>query len=255
MNYKNFLKKNIFKTDEFNQFNLMIDDFNKINKLNSKHIAILERTFIYSGYSIFSPLILSKKVSIIDYNFKNMKESRKGYQLDWIKNTKYKFIKSQYSIKDCLNDFKFSFKSIDCDFLMIPNVLHHCSDFTLLIKKIIIKFPNLKYIYIFDSPLREIHQYPYDFARHTPSSIENILIKSRFKKIYYKDIGNAFDVLLYFISQSKKILSNNENIKIKKQIDKIVPILRENRNLKKWQNLGRKHAKLYSAYSMIFKKN
>jgi len=255
MNYKKFLNNDIFKIDEFNQFKLLINDFEKINKYNFLHIGIIERSYIYSGKSIFSPMIKSKNISVIDYQYINMANHRKGYQNDWIKNIDFNFLTANHKIVDCLNDFKFSFKNLDCDFLLMPNIIHHCSDFPLLIRKIIKIFPKLKFLYLFDSPLRETHQYPYDFARQTPNSIDNIMKKNSFKKVYSNDIGNAFDVLLYFISQSNKILEKKVNRKIFDNIKKIEPLLKKNRNQKKWQNLGRSYAKLFTAYSMIYKKN
>ena len=52
--YFNFLKNHIFKVDEYNQFNLLVDDFKIINKLNCKHYGLIERTYLYNGL-IFSP--------------------------------------------------------------------------------------------------------------------------------------------------------------------------------------------------------
>tara|TARA_Y100001970_G_C14119901_1_gene795684 strand:+ start:236 stop:1003 length:768 start_codon:yes stop_codon:yes gene_type:complete len=254
MIYKNFLKKNIFKTDEYDQFNLLFNDFEKINKMKLKHVMILERSHIYNGFSIFSPLIKTKTISVVDYRFKNISNNRVGYQYNWIKDSRYNFVKSKYLITDCFNSFNFNFKKNDCEFLLIPNVLHHCSDFQKMLKNLLKRLPKIKYIYIFDSSLRETHQYPFDYARHTPSSIKNIMFNFKFKNLSLKETGNAFDVLLYFISQSKKILANKENSYLNNQIKKIVPELKRKRKLKKWQNLGRKYAKLNSAFSMIFEK-
>ena len=76
MNYKKFLNNDIFKIDEFNQFKLLINDFEKINKYNFLHIGIIERSYIYSGKSIFSPMIKSKNISVIDYQYINMANHR-----------------------------------------------------------------------------------------------------------------------------------------------------------------------------------
>ncbi len=254
MNYKTFAKKNIFKTDEFYQFNLLFNDIDKINKMNFKHIAILERSHIYNGFSIFSPLIRSKSVSIIDYQFSKMIKKRIGYQYKWIEKLEYKFLKSEFLIKDDLKKFIFNFKKIDCDLLIIPNVLHHCSDFKLLLKYLLKKMPYIKYIYIFDSYLREGHQHPFDYARHTPSSIEKIFSDLNIRTFKINKIGNAFDVLLYFISQSKVLLDNNENKNLKNKFNEIIPLLKSKRKSKKWEDLGRKYASLNSAYSIFGKK-
>ena len=134
-------------------------------------------------------------------------------------------------------------------------MLHHCSNFSLLMDDLIKKMPKLKYLYIFDSYLRESHQFPDDFCRYTTSALDVLLADKGFKNIYKKEIGNAFDAILYFISQSEKILEHKDNLQLKKIINKLIPLLKDKNNLKKWRGLRRKHASLSTAYSMFFKKN
>lgn len=251
--YLNYLKKNIFKVDTYNQFNLLLDDFDKINKLKCNHFGIIERTYLYKGLSIFSPALNSKKkLTVFDYKFKNFSPKRVGKQFDWLKDSKFKFAHYDYDIIDELDDINLNFEDCKCDVIIIPNVVHHCSNFELLIKLLVKKLPNLKYIYIFDSALRETHQFPYDYARQTPSSINNIMKKINFESIYNKEVGNAFDVILYFLSQSEKIISNKNNKKIEELSSKLIPLLKSKRNNDRWKGLGRDYAKLYSAYSMIY---
>ena len=92
MRYKRFLETKIFKIDEYYQFKLLIDDLYGINKYKFSHIAIIERSFIYSGKSIFSPIFKAKNISIIDYQFKSMQKSRKGLQAEWIEKENYNFL-------------------------------------------------------------------------------------------------------------------------------------------------------------------
>ena len=42
--YEKFLKEKVFRTDEYNQFNLLFEDIKKLNKQNFKHAVILERS-------------------------------------------------------------------------------------------------------------------------------------------------------------------------------------------------------------------
>jgi len=255
MSYSEFLKKNIFKTDEFYSFNLLFKNLKQINRLNFKHIAILERSHIYFGKSIFSPLIHSQIKSLIDYNFYKKPDSRNGYQTKWLDKINFKFDHSEYLITDHIGEFDFDFKSIDCECLIIPNVLHHCSNFDKLVSYFSKKFPKLKYIYIFDSYLRENHQHPYDFARHNLSSLECILKKHSYNIYKQEETGNAFDAMLYIFSQSKKILGKSENIEIKNKINKLIPLLNKKKHYIKWRKLGRKYATLTTAYSVTFINN
>ena len=59
--YKKFLKEQIFKTEEYDQFNLMFKDFENLKNMNYSHCAILERSYMYNGKSIFVPLLNQKK--------------------------------------------------------------------------------------------------------------------------------------------------------------------------------------------------
>lgn len=252
--YFEFLKKNIFKTNEYLQFELLLNDLKNIRKKKSVHYGIIERSYLYGGRSIFYPLFeKSKKVTIFSYEFSKFEKSRKSTQIDWIKKTNYNFKQFDYKVVDKIGKIEFNFKNKDCEFILIPNIVHHCSNFNQLITKIKKQFNKLKYIYIFDSSIRETHQFPYDFERQTPSSIDIIMKKNGLHKIYNEEIGNVFDVMLYVISQSKKILSNSSNNKINSKIRQLEPLLIEKRSSKKWRNLGRKYAKLYTAYSMIYK--
>ena len=253
--YKDFLKKEVFKTEEFFQFNLLFNDLEKIKKLKYNHAVIIERSYMYDNKSIFIPLMNQKKKNTsINFLISNSKK-RKGIQNDFLDEAKINFIKSDLWIQDCKNNYKYNFKIIDCDFLMIPNSLHHISDFPLLLKQLIKKMPKLKHIYIFDSYLREGHQKPNDYCRYTVFALENLMKNNNFKLIKKNETGNIFDALLYLFSQSKELLKEKELNQIKLIFDKkLKKNLINERHKKKWSNLGRKFATMHTAYSIYFKK-
>ena len=254
-NYKKFLKDKIFKTHEFDQFNLLFDDFEKIKKTKYSHCVILERSYMYNNKSIFLPLLNQKKKnSSINFMIADVK-NRSGMQENFLESLDYKFDKSKYWIKDYENKFEFNFKKIDNDLLMIPNALHHISNFDTFIKSLIKKMPNLQKIYIYDSYLREGHQSPNDYCRYTTFALINLMKSYNFKSIKTKETGNIFDAILYLFSQSKVLLEKQELKKIKDLYNKkLKNLLIEERKKEKWSFLGRKYAKMNTAYSILFKK-
>lgn len=253
--YEKFLKEKVFRTDEYNQFNLLFEDIKKLNKQNFKHGVILERSYMYDNRSIFIPLFnKKKKLTSINYKIKNSSK-RIGIQNSFISNLNFDLDKSMFWIKDNENSFTTNLKTLDNDFLIIPNALHHISNFDLMMKKICKIMPNLNKIYIYDSYLREGHQSPNDYARHTIYSLKNILKRYNFKSKDIKETGNVFDGILYLFSQSSVILKNKELKNIKKIFEKkLKKDLIKQRDKKKWVSLGRKYATLTTAYSIIFEK-
>lgn len=255
INYEKFLKKNIFKTDEYFQFELLFKDFKKLNNIKYKHAAILERSYMYDNKSIFIPLLKkSKKNTSIDFKIKNHK-NRRSIQDSFLKDLKIDLPKSTFWIKDLENKFVSNFKTLDNDLLIIPNSLHHISNFNLMLSKIDILMPKLKYIYIFDSYLREGHQSPNDYCRYTTYSLISLLNLYKFKDINVRETGNVFDAILYLFSQSKELLKNKELKGIYSVYNKdLKNKLLAERDKKKWVGLGRKYAKMNTAYSILFKK-
>ena len=122
--YANFLKNQIFKINEQASFSIMFNMFNKINTYNQKSI-ILERSFIYSGKSIFAGL-LNSSCDIVDYRCSNS-NLRSGFQSSWIDKSNFEFQNANF----VYNENHYSNNNIcsDAKILIIPNVLHHCKDF------------------------------------------------------------------------------------------------------------------------------
>ena len=255
MNEKNikYLREKIFKTNEYYQFELLFRQAREIERKAPFPLGILERAYIYNGKSIFSSVFSKMQVVPIDYRPVSAKQ-RKGFQSAWIDEAGLNCTVAQSSITDNGKKFFLNLKNKQIKTLFIPNVIHHCRDFPRLIKILAKKLPKLRYIFIFDSYIRENHQEPDDFCRYTPSALKNTLLNAGFTKTSKKEIGNVFDCILYFISQAQKNLNRVENSKLKLKIEKIIPDLRKKRKIKKYRFLGRKHAGAATGYSISFKK-
>ena len=255
--YSNLVKYEIFNINENIQFQLLFEDFsNLLNYLNCKSYCLIERSHLYEGKSIFAPLINDGVVrDIVDYRPSEAK-FRKSSSIKTLKKF-YKNLPSSTSvIYDDERQMKFSGKTIDSEVILIPNVVHHCRDLNQLIELILKESKGIKFLYIFDSYLREEHQEPNDYLRFTVSGLKSLMEKYEFKLVKKELIGNIFDGLLYLINQAEKMEKKFKELEsISHQLlllkEKLLPIA----NIKKYQKLYREYASFSTAYSVLFKKS
>lgn len=253
--YLDYLKSRIFKTDEYDQFNLLFDAVGDFLSAGRGVVAIVERSYIYGGRSLFSPLVPPPARSIIiDYRPVSA-DGRANYQGSWIDDSGFQFQKAAETIVDLGTGYRFSFTSLEADTLLLPNVLHHCRDFPSLMEGLQAALPSLRRVFIFDSYLREGHQTPDDYCRYTPSALEAVMRKLGFGHVGLRETGNIFDGLLYLISQARWQLENAPELNdLRNSIDAIVPRLRSIRRDERYRSLGREHAFLSTAYAMSFER-
>lgn len=253
--YADFLKKNVFKVVEYDQFNLLFDAMGAFSAANCAHAAIIERSYIYSDKSIFAGLFPpATHTHVIDYRPESADE-RAGYQSSWLDASGFDYPLAKDKIVDHRSHFSFSFDTLDCDTLAIPNVLHHCRDFPTLFAHLLKRMPNLKRVFVFDSYLRENHQNPDDFCRYTPSALSDVMAQKGFATTQLEETGNIFDAILYFISQAHVTLQRPEMSELRALLEDIaVPRLREVRNDRSLQPLGRKYASASTGYAMTFER-
>lgn len=253
--YIDFLKQKIFKVSEYDQFELFFDELKNFLEPCSGEVAIVERSYIYGGRSLFAPLISTvAKPVVIDYR-PDSADSRSNYQGSWLDQSGFDFPQADQSVLDLGTGYRFSFNQLDSDTLLIPNVLHHCRDFRSLMSNMQAAMPDLKRVFVFDSYLREGHQTPDDFCRYTPSALESVMRALGFGRVTLRETGNIFDGLLYLISQARWQLENASELNdLRISIDAIVPQLRSIRRDERYRSLGRPHAFLSTAYAMTFER-
>ena len=251
--YTNFLKTKIFNIEKQKSFEIMFNMFEDIVKYSEKSL-ILERSFIYTGKSIFSAL-LENNCDVIDY--KPLKSlTKKGFQDNWISNSKFEFKMAKSQIIENKTDLEIKNLKSDAKILVVPNVLHHCRDFQSTLEIIFDKCKYINKVFIYDSYLRENHQNPDDYCRYTVSAIDYLLGKFKFKRFYKNEYGNIFDAILYLFDQADVNLKKYPELKeiAKKTNDlrlKLLPI----RNVLKYRKLGRPHASMETSYSLGYKLN
>ena len=253
--YVDFLKHNIFKVVEYDQFELFFDAVGPFLEPCCGEVAIVERSYIYGGRSLFAPLVPAvAQPVVIDYRPESA-DRRSNYQGSWLDQSGFDFPQAAETVLDLGTGYRFSFNHLDSDTLLIPNVLHHCRDFPSLMSNMQAAMPDLRRVFIFDSYLREGHQTPDDFCRYTPSALESIMRALGFGKVALRETGNIFDGLLYLISQARWQLDNAPELsELRASIDAIVPQLRSIRRDERYRFLGRPHAFLSTAYAMTFER-
>ncbi len=250
--YKAFLENNVFRVDTYGQFKLMFELFEKLNAQEIGTVGLLERSYIYSGRSIFSALLEKKLTRVIDYKPETGMH-RSGFQSSWLDKVPMNFEVATSQILDTGSEYEHSNLPDDLDTLLIPNVLHHCRDFREIIELLLDNNISLTRIFIFDSYIREQHQYPDDFCRYTVPALDVVMRKFGFKKIDEAEYGNIFDGMLYFIEQASVILEHNSELSIvNEKIKEIVPILKTVSEKSEYRSLGRPHASYASAYTVSY---
>jgi hypothetical protein len=253
--YVEFLKRDIFKVAEYDQFELLFDALSDFLASDGNGVVILERSYIYGGRSLFAPLVpAASQPIVVDYRPVSA-DSRSNYQGSWIDRSGFEFPIARESIVDLGTGYRFSFDRLEADTLVIPNVLHHCRDFPSLMEVMQAAMPGLCRVFVFDSYLREGHQTPDDFCRYTPAALEQVMRRLGFGRITQRETGNIFDGLLYMVSQARWQLDNAPELAdLRQSIDAIVPRLREVRRDERYRPLGRPHAFMSTAYAMIFER-
>lgn len=253
--YRKFLLEEIFEVSKNGQFKLMFDLFDKLNTRPPMKVCILERSYIYGGHSIFSPLFNNHDVVTVDYRPITAGE-RAGFQASWINDVAPNLPVSEGSISDSEFGLKFNIRSFDFECLIIPNILHHCRNFGDLMAEFLRRHSRINEIHIFDSYFREQHQYPDDYCRYTVPAIENVLDPLSFKISDAGEYGNVFDGLLYLIRQSEPLLNVHPELEdIRKKLLELTDVLPHFAEQEKYRGLERPFASFATSYYASFKKN
>lgn len=252
----NELTQNLYDLTKWPHYELLFNDIIKVIKnINaSNRSALLERCYIYNGFSIFSSLFYEGDLDIFNYVPPNSYEaSRQNAQLDrldFLPHTKSRMKKSNFSINvNNINEI-LSLKN-KYDYIFIPNVLHHYPNPFELFKTCKRTLNKKGRLYIFDATLRENHQQPDDFFRFTADGIRYSLESNGFKVIQVNTSKSPVESLIYTIDQVvqydlpegliKEIRNLNKTIKTK-----YCSTLKEN-----YTNKVRKYTSFPIAYSVL----
>tara|TARA_B100000212_G_C27330133_1_gene514211 strand:+ start:204 stop:1001 length:798 start_codon:yes stop_codon:yes gene_type:complete len=252
----NELTKNLFDVERWPHYKLMFSHLNKIinNIKKSEKVAILERCYIYNGFSIFSSLFDNSNLDIYDFiPLNSQTKERQNYQfekLDFLPKTKTNIQKSKISVTvDNLNELKNLGKKYE--YFFIPNVLHHHPNPFKLIEDCRSLLTKGGYLYIFDATLREDHQKPDDFLRLTKNGIIYVLENNLFEIVEINSSNSPIEALIYTIDQ---VIQYDLPSELLSEINKLNEVIKNQYKYtieKNFNNNFRKFTSFPVAYSVL----
>ena len=250
--HKQFLKEKIFQIgNKWPHFERLIQDVEKIGQSvkETDTVAILERSYIYGGVSLFAPLF--NRCNLISIDCQTLTaEERGGYQANWTNDARCLHIKS--AKKAPITNTTLQDNS--CDILIVPNVVHHERDQDGMFNEFFRILKPGGRGYIFEALLRELHQIPDDYVRYTPWGFEYMLQKSGLNMVDYKTSGGPFEAISYCWDQALQYIPDGEQEELKswfksKHFQELLDL-----DKKYPENVKRDHTSFPVAYSVYFEK-
>tara|TARA_B100001250_G_C19814966_1_gene797826 strand:- start:2942 stop:3721 length:780 start_codon:yes stop_codon:yes gene_type:complete len=248
-NHENFIKKNIFFTEnKWPHFNLIFDDIKKISKkCNKKSVIVsLERNSLYGDISLFAPYFYKSSFISVDCSTKNIR-----------KRGAYNKVLDDKLLINKNNTYHFDYKNIKlkknlADLILIPNLMHHIPNIELFFKQVKKILKKNGVLYIFEPLVRELHQEPEDYFRITPYGFIYLLKSFGFKKFNIKYEGGPFTAIGYCWDQAIQYLPKKKRIKKKKWLEtQITKFKKMDKKYKK--NNFRKHTSFPMSFSVTAK--
>lgn len=248
--HEKFLKKEVFFShNKWPHFDLLFSDIKKLRRKRLNKIISLERGSLYGSISLFKPFFKNKKFIAIDCSSKNILK-RGSYNKKFVKNDEIIKLPIDYY----RNYKKLNLRDSSIDLIIIPNLMHHVFEFSILFKQCLKALKRGGKIYIFEPLIREIHQAPDDYFRFTPFAIEEVLKKIGFKNIKKNYCGGPFTASLYCLDQASQYLPLNLRKKFLKNLfDKNYQNFL-NLEKKYNKNLLRKHTFFPVSFSILAEK-
>ena len=253
------LTKNLYDLEKWPHYSLLFEDIVKvIETINQKDkIALLERCYIYDGFSIFSSLFDIGELDIFNFIPPNShQKDRQNSQLDkldFLPKTKKKIKKSQFLISfENYNDVLSARNKYD--FILIPNVLHHHPNPFELFQACNSALNERGRLYIFDATLRENHQRPDDFFRFTADGISFALENNGFEIIEINSSKSPLESLIYTIDQVIQYDLPKELLKEISHLNKTIKNKYNYALQRNYENKVREYTSFPIAYSVLAQK-
>lgn len=252
--YRAFLEGEIFNTKVLGQFSLMFDAISRLIDVSGDSLLIVERSTIYGGKSIFEPLFSGRsdqQRNVINY-MSHEDSDYESLQTSWLGEYFTALPTANFFYKDLDEDIQTNLVSTSSSDVFVANALHHCRDFPALLDTILKLNPSTR-VHIFDSYIRESHQYPYDFNRFLIAGLREIFKRHNYYVDFVDYYGNIFDGILYLINQAEPLVKNHSELSdLERNFFDLQKRLSGIKNEQAFRSLGRQGASYESAYFVTF---
>jgi SAM-dependent methyltransferase len=250
--HEQVLSEKVFQVKKkWPQFELLLDDLKTIPKKfqYGSNVVAMERTLLYGGYSLIAPFFSEHNFMSLDCSPTSADE-RGAYNANMIEDTR--FIKIPYTKRVGSDLTELSSRSVDL--ILIPNLIHHVKNQSVLFEEVSRVLRIGGYVYIFEPLVRELHQIPDDYLRYTPFGLSEILKNFGFGEIKTSTTGGPFSVISYAWIQALEYFPEDLREKMSdwfysEEYDKLTFF----DNTYK-QNLVRQHTSFPSAFSILAKR-
>lgn len=204
-----FLHEVVFKTDsKWPHCARLLDDIEDIVTQVQPHqtVVCLERTFLYGSKSLYAPFFQHAQQFISVDCLIETTEERGFYQAHWLEDPRCIHIPSdlQAPITET------TLPDACADILLIPNVIHHVREQEAMFAEFARLLKPGGVGYLFETPMRELHQIPNDYIRYTPWGVEAMLARQGMKMTRWIPSGGPFEAIAYCWTQALEYLPEEQ---------------------------------------------
>lgn len=202
-----FLRERIYQVrTKWPHFERLLEDVRELaaNARDGQTIVCMERAYVYGGLSLFAPLFGRGRFVTVDIH--NEASTRGAYQKSWTDHPDCIRVAPDHSSTITATPLE----SASADVLIVPNVVHHVRDQDAMFAELARVLRPGGIGYIFEALLRELHQEPDDYVRHTPWGFETHLARHGLEMTSWRAAGGPFEAITYCWIQALQYLPEAE---------------------------------------------
>lgn len=203
-----FLHERIFQTrGRWPHFKRMLEDLVALAKSlpDESVVVVLERAYVYGGYSLFAPLFTKQRTLVVDCEVQTA-ASRHGYQRSWMDDERC--VRRPADRRSPITETGLPASCADA--VVVPNVVHHERDQEGMFAEIARVLRPGGQGYIFEALLRELHQIPDDYVRYTPWGFREVMSRHGLELTEWRPAGGPFEAIAYCWVQALQYLPETE---------------------------------------------
>ncbi len=256
--YHQLISRELFDTEgAWPQYNLLLSDILDLSReynLNGKNVLSIERNLLYGELQIWRPFFDQANFTSIESTPTGCR-TRGAYNKERVSNHLiFEYLNSFSSNKRLIiEDIGDQFRS-QIDLIIIPNLVHHISNQDSLWNIVRHCLKSSAKLYVFEPILRELHQYPFDYIRYTPSGLSEVLKRHGFSVEKTQTEGSPFEAVLYSYHQALQYLPKEIRDSEQLKYNSLKPLFRNYSRLYK-DNLVRDNTSFPQVFSIIATNN